>query len=257
MKVTGDPIQGRRNMGSSLCEKLFFVQGGQDNHMEVIGDCFVFHIERHDWRKVKLIQKRSSRDLFGANPALTQSTVGAISEHDSYKLPLAFHSMNTIDRPEKNKVQIYLFGGVNPMNKAQNTLQSLVLNKQTLECKVKALTDYSGKAPLPRSHHSALLISQDRYLLIYGGRNDDLFGKIPGAKTDMCLNDIILFNIRIRQWETLEQFGFNPEARWSAGLAYDPVEEKLLLFGGSNAKGFCANNMMILEMKPEKIDLLF
>ena len=131
MKVTGDTIQGRRNMASSLCEKLFFVHGGSDNHMEVIGDCFVFHIERHDWRKIKLTQKKSSRDsnAFGVNPSQTHQTVGGISDQEIHKLQLAFHTMNTIDRPEKNKVQIYLFGGVNANNKAQNTLHSLVLSK--------------------------------------------------------------------------------------------------------------------------------
>jgi hypothetical protein len=60
---------------------------------------------------------------------------------------------------------------------------------------------------------------------------------------------MVLYNFALKQWEGLEQFGFRPEPRWNASLAYDDQHEKLIMFGGSNLKGFLSNDIYIFEMK--------
>ena len=89
-------------------------------------------------------------------------------------------------------------------------------------------------------------------MIIYGGKNDYLF-----KRADITLGDIYLFNFRLKQWQVLEQYGFRPDARWNSAIAYDEEQDRLLIFGGSNLQGYCANSLHIFEMKNERVDLLF
>jgi hypothetical protein len=50
--------------------------------------------------------------------------------------------------------------------------------------------------------------------------------------------------------------GFRPESRWNACIDYDADENRIFLFGGSNLKGYCRNDLFVCEMRLERIDLL-
>lgn len=71
--------------------------------------------------------------------------------------------------------------------------------------------------------------------------------------TDIAYNDMFLFNFELKLWESVEQFGFKPEARWNGGLTYDSEGNKLYIFGGSNLKGYCKNDLYCFEMNQDKI----
>lgn len=75
------------------------------------------------------------------------------------------------------------------------------------------VSEQGGIRPLPRREHQALLITQNQYLLIYGGKNDNAFSYsneamgFHSADTDRMasviyneisstsLDDIMLFNL--------------------------------------------------------------
>jgi hypothetical protein len=48
-----------------------------------------------------------------------------------------------------------------------------------------------GRSPSPRFSHSAIMVAS-KYLLIYGGRNDNLYKKLNG---NVALNDLHLFDL--------------------------------------------------------------
>ena len=93
---------------------------------------------------------------------------------------------------------------------------------------------------MPRRDHQALLISKNKYLLIYGGKNDSAFsyklnevGLNKGTETprmhdyvyneitSASLDDIMLFNLEQRVWTAVSQRGWRPEARWSSAIAFN------------------------------------
>ena len=82
------------------------------------------------------------------------------------------------------------------------------------EVQVNLIREETGIRPMPRRDHQALLISQNKYLLIYGGKNDSAFsyklGEVGLDKgrdstrytefiyneiTNASLDDIMLFDL--------------------------------------------------------------
>ena len=91
---------------------------------------------------------------------------------------------------------IYLFGGQNKSSKPTNYLFMIKLTKT--KSGITASMNFvaaKGKPPVPWYSHNSLFI-EDKYLLIYGGRND----YINSLYNDIYLNDICLYNIEDNSW---------------------------------------------------------
>ena len=68
-----------------------------------------------------------------------------------------------------------------------------------------------------------------------------------------CLNDIVLFNFENYEWAAVTQMGFIPDKRWNAALAYSEDTQQLFIFGGSNYRGACRNEVFCCEMNPRSV----
>jgi hypothetical protein len=79
--------------------------------------------------------------------------------------------MDSIEKEEEHRYEHYIFGGLNLQSQPTNILYVMVQDQGSTIARLKVIKDTAGKAPYPRAHHSSLLI-EDKYLLIYGGRND-------------------------------------------------------------------------------------
>ena len=58
---------------------------------------------------------------------------------------------------------------------AENPIKPSFAYTQADEAHVKLIRDHGGIKPLPRREHQALLITNNRYMLIYGGKCDNAF----------------------------------------------------------------------------------
>jgi hypothetical protein len=64
------------------------------------------------------------------------------------------------------------------------------------------------------------------------------------------LGDILLLDLMTFEWTAVSQQGFIPPPRWGAALAYNHVDQRVYIFGGSNyTMGACGNNIYCLETK--------
>jgi len=99
-------------------------------------------------------------------------------------LKRSHHTIEAIKGEEE--INVYLFGGLNEQNKPTNTLYHLRIELKDEESELldytykdgailRLVKDHSGKAPIARSNHVSKLISKNKYMLIYGGRNDYLY----------------------------------------------------------------------------------
>ena len=120
----------------------------------------------------------------------------------------------------------------------KNIVDDCILDESIIEC-VKP--NISGKPPIPRCEHSATLIL-NKYLVIYGGVNESL-KDVTGQK---CVNDIVLLNLHIYQWETLTSFGDYPEGRWNISLY--SLNNRIILFGGMSESGESDEKLYILDI---------
>ena len=129
------------------------------------------------------------------------------------------------------------------VDKSQSDVETPIKPSLTVtnadEVQVTLLADQGGIRPMPRRDHQALLISKNKYLLIYGGKNDSAFSYnlnevglekaydterlhnyVYNEITSASLDDIMLFNLEERVWTCVAQRGWRPEARWSSAIAY-------------------------------------
>ena len=75
------------------------------------------------------------------------------------------------------------------------------INEFTIES-LKAKVSFvacAGVLPMPRCDHSAQLISKNRYMLIYGGRNEQAYGN-GNNQPAVSLDDIMLFDFDKSEW---------------------------------------------------------
>ena len=57
---------------------------------------------------------------------------------------------------------------------------------------------------MPRSDHSAQLIKNDRWMLVYGGRNDLAYSEErDGLKPMVSLDDVVLFDLEKGEWRAV------------------------------------------------------
>jgi hypothetical protein len=122
-----------------------------------------------------------------------------------------YRSNHTIDAYETSSfVYFVIFGGLDKLNIATNNLYLLTLKKDDSTVFIKELRDVRGRAPIARSHHSSLLIKDNQYLIIYGGKNEAMFrgpssnGVLCESSTrlthnlsDISLNDMVIFNFKL------------------------------------------------------------
>jgi hypothetical protein len=69
------------------------------------------------------------------------------------------------------------------------------------EVKIKKLVPKDGRQPIPRREHSATLMKGGKYLVIYGGKNDnsaDLDSKLFTA-----LDDLMLYDFETKMWSCI------------------------------------------------------
>ena len=96
-----------------------------------------------------------------------------------------------------------------------------------------------GRPPVARFAHQALSISNGRYLVISGGRNNDLYR----SHGNIALNDLNLFNTQSFEWEALAMYGHAPLSRWNHGLVATE-DGRLILFGGLNMTAYMSSSRL-------------
>lgn len=104
-----------------------------------------------------------------------------------------------------------------------------------------------GKAPIARYDHASCLTRN--YLVIHGGRNDDIYHYIQNT----ALNDIHLYDIQLNTWLLVSILGKVPTSRF--GHTMCPTESshkdyngmELLIFGGASLDQFCDTTLYIIK----------
>jgi len=67
------------------------------------------------------------------------------------------------------------------------------------EVTYRRMVPKDGRLPIPRRGHSAILINQGKYLVIFGGKNDNS-AELDSKKSFTALNDLMLFDIEKKLW---------------------------------------------------------
>ena len=113
-------------------------------------------------------------------------------------------------------------------------------NSEELHAKISKV-EVQGKKPLGRYLHSSSIL--DKYLIIYGGRNDVLYNR---NYSTIALNDICLYDIEQNTWEILALYGTIPKSRW--GSAITTHRDHIYVFGGLSWNQYAAPLLHVLDL---------
>lgn len=180
--------------------------------------------------------------------------------------PVAALFIKKLQEQIKYDAGLYIFGGQDSQGKFYNDLWILepdyAKNQETLSANnlhytsekkmsfiLSQVTDYKGRPPCPRISASSQVIKtpdEEVLLVIYGGRNDQIFPVIG----NVALNDICIFSVNFKTWTSLAIFGMQPCSRWSTIMLPNRKHQPdgILVFGGVNLNNYCTSRLYQLQV---------
>jgi len=242
LRTYGDFIENRRNHGYCLfANKFLFIYGGINSNGRYLNDLMNLNLETAKWSIC--------------------SSEGQIAE------PIAFHTMIPIFRNEnrniydlykafdldyKSKVNnfskikeegIYVFGGKDDQNNIYHKLRVLKLGCYPMRW---SEPETKGEPPAARYLHSMNFFQDLNIIIIYGGRNDQLF--------DPIFSDICILNVFNLCWSKVTLFGLGnvPKCSHSSTI----IGSKLVVFGGYTLQEYACSDLFFLELNQDLVKSL-
>ena len=182
----------RKNHIAELLGNQMFIHGGLNESNEILNDCFLLTLNTLKWNICTISKYTPAPKLYGHSSCVVIPHM------------LLFHHKFTIysyPSLEPGKVSnllkekgIYVFGGKSKEEGGlSNQLWILITGKKPMEW---VQPETKGKPPSPRYFHSMNYYEKGNFLIIHGGRNDNM--------SDSCaLNDTYIFDLENFEWANI------------------------------------------------------
>ncbi|OMJ92749.1 hypothetical protein SteCoe_4377 [Stentor coeruleus] len=237
----------RRNHSAAIIGCTVIIYGGIGNDNNTLADFHGVNLDTMQWFTPKFSKdtvKPGPRHSFSMCSVYHQAMF-KVNNCEIFNLPVIYDE----DFTRKN-CGIYIFGGMNGERRVLNDmflLQTVKKNSKSDKNMLKIIrVEGSGKFPIARHGHSMGLCG--KYVVIVGGRNDELYAGCRQSHVD----EIGAFNITTSHWETVDLVGLLPISCW--GVACATIGSKLLCFGGMNLSSFATNELWSLETNQDSIE---
>ena len=110
----------------------------------------------------------------------------------------------------------------------------------SLDTESWAVLNSTGTFPLERIDHSAIYDSKNNRMIIFGGKGND-----GNYRNDIYSLDLTQTT---PSWAQLNPTGTTPPARGKHTAIYDPVHQKMLIFGGTSSLNPVNNDLYSLDL---------
>ena len=143
------------------------------------------------------------------------------------------------DSPRRRMI---VFGGQGSEGASLNDTHAL----SVADTPIWSQIDAAGPLPEPRVSMVAIADAHDR-MIVFGGRSEDRF--VPGVK---ILNDVwAMALLGAPRWTPLAPTGPSPVGRTNASATYDPIRDRMIVFGGSDSTDTRLNETWALALAGE------
>ena len=235
-KINPEP---RRSHIAELIGGQILIFGGINNSNEILNDCYLLNLATLKWTQTAI-------NRFTPGPKIYGHSSCAVIPYDI----LNSHKFNIYSYPllepgtENNLIKekgIYIFGGkTKEEGGLSNELWILIIGKKPLEW---VLPQTKGKPPSPRYFHSMSFYEKGNFLVVHGGRNDEM--------SDNCaLSDTYIFDLENFEWMKVELYsetrGFKVLSRMGHQSAV--YSNKLIIIGGMNNNNYVGSSLMIVNL---------
>jgi hypothetical protein len=232
-------IDPRRSHACCLVGKNMIIHGGIDTADTTKCDLWTFNVEHMKWNGVM----SEGREL-----PLSHHTISGAYTSSMETMEIFTQIDVQATRPIRGsaifKEGVFIFGGKDPNGKARGELYVI-----STEVKKKYAIDRIepvGKPPHPRYGHSMVYWHSKQYLVIYGGRNDDLWEETGSSS----MTDVIVLNLYYLVWCHVKiPNGQNPRYGMSTFLD----GSTLYIIGGFSTDSFAKGVVEKLEINEDAV----
>ena len=235
-KLSPEP---RKNHIAELLGSQMFIHGGINESNEILNDCFLLTFSSLKWNICTINKNTPAPKLYGHSSCVVIPHLMLFHRKFSiYSYPnLELGKLNNLIK-EKG---IYIFGGKSKEEGGlSNQLWILITGKKPMEW-VKPET--KGKPPSPRYFHSMNYYEKGNFLIIHGGRNDNM-------SDSSALNDTFIFDLENFEWVSIILYsqlnGFKVLNRCGHQSAI--FSNKLIIFGGMNNNNYLGSSLFIVNL---------
>jgi hypothetical protein len=216
------------------------IHGGVDVNNEILSDCHFLNLETLKWVEPHIEQYTQKPKVYGHSYSLVIPF--KLLNHKSfsiYKFPEFANSSINI-----NKIKIkglYIFGGKTEENGGlSNDLWILMMGQKPLTWMKPNIT---GKPPSPRYFHTMDYYEKANYLIVHGGRNDEL-------SDTSALDDTFVLDLDNLEWVKVELYSNTIDFKVISRYGHKSTifSNKLIIFGGMNNNNYIGSSLFIVNL---------
>jgi len=169
---------------------------------------------------------------------------------------------------QSNGEFMLIFGGCDDGKVATNELYMITsdhtVNKEdVLDLKGNYQTKYNdilyikskkvetqGQKPAPRFGHSVCLFMDNKYMALFGGKNNEVYPQIQSQ----ILNDLHLLDLKLMAWIPIVLYGKIPDCRYLHQMQPGPSDDSLFIWGGIGNQFYMqSTEWQLIDFKEEKL----
>ena len=235
----GGPCK-RKNHIAELIGNTMLIHGGLDEDEQILDDCYILNLLTLKWFIPVINLNTPHPKVYGHSSCLVVPnsviTNGAFSV---YKIP----DVDYISKKGKKNIQkgLYIFGGkTKEINGLTNNLWILLLGQTPLQW-IKPET--KGIQPSPRYYHSMNFYEKSKYIIIHGGRNDNL-------SSSCALDDTFILELVNLNWIKIKLYSNNDNFKVISRFGHNSsiFDNKLIIFGGMNNNNYIGSSLFIVNL---------
>ena len=235
----GGPCK-RKNHIAELIGNTMLIHGGLDEEDQILDDCFILNLLTLKWFIPVINLNTPHPKIYGHSSCLVvPNSVITNSAFSVYKIP----DVEYVSKKGKKNIQkgLYIFGGkTREINGLTNNLWILLLGQIPLQW-IKPET--KGIQPSPRYYHSMNYYEKSNYIIIHGGRNDNL-------SSSCALDDTFILELVNLNWIKIKLYSNNDNFKVISRFGHNSsiFSNKLIIFGGMNNNNYIGSSLFIINL---------
>ena len=232
----------RRNHIACLIGGQILFHGGVGSDNEILDDILILNLNPLKWMNPIINNYLPMPKVYGHASCLVIPTSILIHyKFNIYRYPDEEHNNDKNNNNKSKGRGLYIFGGkTKDEGGLSNDLWVLVLGQKPIYWnKVKT----HGTPPCPRYYHSMDYFEKSNFLIIHGGRNDNI--STTSALDDTFVLDLTNFGwVRIELYSNIQDFKVFSRYGHKSSI----VSNKLIILGGANNKNYIGSSLFIVNL---------
>ena len=238
--VAGKQPELRRNHIAELIGGQMMIHGGINDNNEILNDVYLLNLNPLKWNVVSINPYTPGPKLYGHASSLVipRDTVQN-QRFTIYKYPDTDNKK--INQSKIKERGLYIFGGKSKEDGGiTNQLWILIMGQKPLEW---VQPETKGKMPSPRYYHTMNYYEKGNFLIIHGGRNDDV-------SESFALSDSFIFDLENFEWMKVQLYSQLDDFKVLTRCGHCAIiySNKLIIVGGMNSHYYLGSSLLILNL---------